>query len=104
MLPCLSSMLGTEWAGRGLEKVREGLVDMETLKEPSFLSNGATPKHCCLALPNKELSPQENSQYSYSSPSYRHLEDYIVTPFAQILASLRTVRANYIHLTNIPAK
>jgi hypothetical protein len=31
-------------------------------------------------------------------------EDYIVTPFAQILASLRTIRANYIHLTNIPAK
>ena len=35
---------------------------------------------------------------------FSHLEDYIVTPFAQILASLRTVRANYIHLTNIPAK
>ena len=38
------------------------------------------------------------------SSSCSHLEDYIVTPFAQILASLRTVRANYIHLTNIPAK
>ena len=33
-----------------------------------------------------------------------HPEDLIVTPFAQILASLRTVRANYIHLTNVPAK
>ena len=55
-------------------------------------------------MPNKELSPQENSEYNVYSISFSHLEDYIVTPFAQILASLRTVRANYIHLTNIPAK
>ena len=33
----------------------------------------------------------------------RHGEDLIVTPFAQILASLRNVRNNYITLTNIPA-
>ncbi|CAG5116808.1 unnamed protein product, partial [Candidula unifasciata] len=33
----------------------------------------------------------------------RHAEDLIVTPFAQILASLRSVRSNYITLTNIPA-
>ena len=32
----------------------------------------------------------------------RHGEDLIVTPFAQILASLRSVRNNYINLTNIP--
>ncbi|CAG2178356.1 unnamed protein product, partial [Oppiella nova] len=32
----------------------------------------------------------------------RHGEDLIVTPFAQILASLRNVRNNYIHITNIP--
>jgi len=31
-----------------------------------------------------------------------HGEDLIVTPFAQILASLRSVRNNYITLTNIP--
>ena len=29
-------------------------------------------------------------------------EDLLVTPFAQILASLRTVRSNYINLTNLP--
>ena len=33
----------------------------------------------------------------------RHGEDLIVTPFAQILASLRNVRNNYITLTNVPA-
>ncbi|XP_043207362.1 cAMP-specific 3',5'-cyclic phosphodiesterase, isoforms N/G-like isoform X6 [Amphibalanus amphitrite] len=32
----------------------------------------------------------------------RHGEDLIVTPFAQILASLRSVRNNYISLTNVP--
>ncbi|KAK4292248.1 hypothetical protein Pmani_034979, partial [Petrolisthes manimaculis] len=31
----------------------------------------------------------------------RHGEDLIVTPFAQILASLRSVRNNYINLTNV---
>lgn len=28
-------------------------------------------------------------------------DEYIVTPFAQILASLRSVRNNYIALTNV---
>ncbi|XP_021964650.1 cAMP-specific 3',5'-cyclic phosphodiesterase isoform X2 [Folsomia candida] len=32
---------------------------------------------------------------------YGHGDDYIVTPFAQILASLRSVRNNYIALTNV---
>lgn len=32
-----------------------------------------------------------------------HGDELIVTPFAQILASLRNVRHNYIHLTNLPA-
>ena len=102
-------MPGTGREGRAaLKKVpgpfQVGPVDMKTLKEPSFLEASAAPKHCCLALPNKDLSPQENSEYNVYSISFSHLEDYIVTPFAQILASLRTVRANYIHLTNIPAK
>ena len=34
---------------------------------------------------------------------FRHGEDLIVTPFAQILASLRNVRNNYITLTHVPA-
>lgn len=31
----------------------------------------------------------------------RHMEDLIVTPFAQILASLRSVRSNLYNLTNV---
>ncbi|KAG8250070.1 hypothetical protein J6590_005464 [Homalodisca vitripennis] len=31
-----------------------------------------------------------------------HGEDLIVTPFAQILASLRSVRNNFLSLTNVP--
>ncbi|XP_076462948.1 3',5'-cyclic-AMP phosphodiesterase 4C-like isoform X1 [Babylonia areolata] len=34
----------------------------------------------------------------------QHAEDLIVTPFAQILASLRSVRNNYVTLTNVPTK
>ena len=34
---------------------------------------------------------------------FMHGEDLIVTPFAQILASLRSVRTNYVMLTNVPA-
>nr|XP_050853546.1 cAMP-specific 3',5'-cyclic phosphodiesterase isoform X4 [Vespula vulgaris] len=33
---------------------------------------------------------------------YSHGEDLIVTPFAQILASLRAVRNNFLSLTNVP--
>ncbi|XP_076377471.1 phosphodiesterase dunce isoform X6 [Megalopta genalis] len=33
---------------------------------------------------------------------YSHGEDLIVTPFAQILASLRSVRNNFVSLTNVP--
>lgn len=51
---------------------------------------------------------------TFSSPSsiltfgvflhiYSHGEDLIVTPFAQILASLRSVRNNLLSLTNVQA-
>ncbi|XP_014227076.1 cAMP-specific 3',5'-cyclic phosphodiesterase isoform X4 [Trichogramma pretiosum] len=36
------------------------------------------------------------------SPVFDHGEDLIVTPFAQILASLRSVRNNFLSLTNVP--
>ena len=39
----------------------------------------------------------------FSISHFRHGEDMIVTPFAQILASLRSVRQSYIQLTNVPA-
>lgn len=46
-----------------------------------------------------EMSPKSMSRNS-SIASEGHGEDLIVTPFAQILASLRSVRNNYINLTN----
>ncbi|KAK2510412.1 hypothetical protein Q9233_017772 [Columba guinea] len=33
----------------------------------------------------------------------RHAEDLIVTPFAQVLASLRSVRSNFSILANVPS-
>ncbi|XP_037900315.1 cAMP-specific 3',5'-cyclic phosphodiesterase isoform X4 [Glossina fuscipes] len=49
-----------------------------------------------------EMSPKSMSRNS-SIASESHGEDLIVTPFAQILASLRSVRNNLISLTNVPA-
>ncbi|XP_013421124.1 cAMP-specific 3',5'-cyclic phosphodiesterase 4C isoform X4 [Lingula anatina] len=48
-----------------------------------------------------DLSPKSLSRNS-SLTSELHADDLIVTPFAQILASLRSVRNNYILLTNAP--
>ena len=33
---------------------------------------------------------------------HRHQDDMIVTPFAQLLASLKNVRKNFVDLTHIP--
>ncbi|XP_055384886.1 cAMP-specific 3',5'-cyclic phosphodiesterase, isoforms N/G isoform X8 [Condylostylus longicornis] len=49
-----------------------------------------------------EMSPKSMSRNS-SIASERHGEDLIVTPFAQILASLRSIRNNLISLTNVQA-
>ncbi|XP_018315185.1 cAMP-specific 3',5'-cyclic phosphodiesterase isoform X5 [Mycetomoellerius zeteki] len=48
-----------------------------------------------------EMSPKSMSRNS-SIASESHGEDLIVTPFAQILASLRSVRNNFLSLTNVP--
>ncbi|XP_076757418.1 phosphodiesterase dunce isoform X5 [Xylocopa sonorina] len=48
-----------------------------------------------------EMSPKSMSRNS-SIASESHGEDLIVTPFAQILASLRSVRNNFQSLTNVP--
>ena len=45
---------------------------------------------------------RDKSDQSFSTYFHcRHAEDLIVTPFAQVLASLRSVRNNYITLTNV---
>ncbi|XP_071148342.1 3',5'-cyclic-AMP phosphodiesterase 4C-like isoform X4 [Mytilus edulis] len=48
-----------------------------------------------------EMSPPTPTSNSTKGP--QHADDLIVTPFAQILASLRSVRNNYISLTNVQA-
>ncbi|XP_039399098.1 cAMP-specific 3',5'-cyclic phosphodiesterase 4D isoform X11 [Mauremys reevesii] len=48
-----------------------------------------------------DLSPKSMSRNS-SIASDIHGDDLIVTPFAQVLASLRTVRNNFAALTNLP--
>ncbi|XP_053983963.1 cAMP-specific 3',5'-cyclic phosphodiesterase isoform X5 [Hylaeus volcanicus] len=48
-----------------------------------------------------EMSPKSMSRNS-SIASESHGEELIVTPFAQILASLRSVRNNFASLTNVP--
>lgn len=45
----------------------------------------------------------QSLKYSSSPFFYSHGEDLIVTPFAQILASLRSVRNNLLSLTNVQA-
>ncbi|NXS92024.1 PDE4B phosphodiesterase, partial [Jacana jacana] len=47
-----------------------------------------------------DLSPKTMSRNS-SLPSEQHGDDLIVTPFAQVLASLRSVRNNFTILTNL---
>nr|XP_050853545.1 cAMP-specific 3',5'-cyclic phosphodiesterase isoform X3 [Vespula vulgaris] len=55
-----------------------------------------------------EMSPKSMSRNSsiaserIFTDQYSHGEDLIVTPFAQILASLRAVRNNFLSLTNVP--
>ncbi|XP_029398946.1 cAMP-specific 3',5'-cyclic phosphodiesterase 4A isoform X3 [Mus pahari] len=48
-----------------------------------------------------DMSPKTMSRNS-SVASEAHGEDLIVTPFAQVLASLRNVRSNFSLLTNVP--
>uniref|UniRef100_A0A0D9R449 3',5'-cyclic-AMP phosphodiesterase n=1 Tax=Chlorocebus sabaeus TaxID=60711 RepID=A0A0D9R449_CHLSB len=48
-----------------------------------------------------DVSPKTMSRNS-SVTSEAHAEDLIVTPFAQVLASLRSVRSNFSLLTNVP--
>lgn len=43
----------------------------------------------------------EATQSTAVSTERAHMEDLIVTPFAQILASLRSVRNNLYNLTNV---
>lgn len=62
---------------------------------PHFKNNG------CNVV--KQKRDRSNSRRFSTCFNSRHADDLIVTPFAQILASLRSVRNNYIALTNVQA-
>ncbi|XP_038049560.1 cAMP-specific 3',5'-cyclic phosphodiesterase 4C-like isoform X2 [Patiria miniata] len=50
-----------------------------------------------------DLSPKSMSRNSSITSDCHNAEDVIVTPFAQILASLRSIRKNYASLTGLPS-
>ncbi|XP_068277892.1 3',5'-cyclic-AMP phosphodiesterase 4A isoform X2 [Nyctibius grandis] len=51
---------------------------------------------------DRDASPKSGSRTS-SVTSEAHAEELIVTPFAQVLASLRSVRSNFSVLANVPS-
>lgn len=74
----------------------QGLVLQNSQRRESFLYKSGSEYDVA--------SPRSMSRASSLSSEFGHTEDLIVTPFAQILASLRTVRSNYVHLTNLPSR
>ncbi|CAL8261841.1 unnamed protein product [Arctogadus glacialis] len=77
--------------GRSPLDPRPGLVLQAGQRRESFLYRSDS---------DFDLSPKTSSR-STSSTGDLHGEDMIVTPFAQILASLRTVRSNFASLTDL---
>ncbi|XP_070506220.1 3',5'-cyclic-AMP phosphodiesterase-like isoform X1 [Chironomus tepperi] len=53
------------------------------------------------SIASERIKEAESSQTPAVSGERAHTEDLIVTPFAQILASLRSVRSNLYNLTNV---
>uniref|UniRef100_A0ABD2WCI9 Phosphodiesterase n=1 Tax=Trichogramma kaykai TaxID=54128 RepID=A0ABD2WCI9_9HYME len=88
-----STLDGAGGGGGGTSPSTGGLV-LQTLpqRRESFLYRSDS---------DFEMSPKSMSRNS-SIASESHGEDLIVTPFAQILASLRSVRNNFLSLTNVP--
>lgn len=75
---------------------------------PLFGKNGrqSSRKHSADKASSEKGSSSSSSSSKRRSRGLfhcRHADDLIVTPFAQILASLRSVRQNYVSLTNVPS-
>merc|ERR1719391_1934884 len=86
---------GSGGAGRDhMDGSSPGLVLHQPQRRESFLYKSDS---------DFDMSPKSNSRNSSITSELGHGEDLIVTPFAQILASLRSVRTNYVSLTNVPA-
>uniref|UniRef100_A0A8C5AQD0 3',5'-cyclic-AMP phosphodiesterase n=1 Tax=Gadus morhua TaxID=8049 RepID=A0A8C5AQD0_GADMO len=88
---CSSDVENGLSGGRSPLEARPGLVLQAGQRRESFLYRSDS---------DFDLSPKTSSR-STSSPGDLHGEDMIVTPFAQILASLRTVRSNFASLTDL---
>ncbi|KAF7691013.1 cAMP-specific 3',5'-cyclic phosphodiesterase 4A isoform X1 [Silurus meridionalis] len=67
---------------------------------PSFPQSGRRESFLYRSDSDYDMSPKTMSRNS-SINSEGHAEDLIVTPFAQVLASLRTVRSNFTILANV---
>ncbi|KAL2101544.1 hypothetical protein ACEWY4_003305 [Coilia grayii] len=67
---------------------------------PSFPQNQRRESFLYRSDSDYDISPKTMSRNS-SINSESHAEDLIVTPFAQVLASLRTVRSNFTILANV---
>ncbi|XP_037362060.1 cAMP-specific 3',5'-cyclic phosphodiesterase 4C [Talpa occidentalis] len=91
-LSCGRSALDPQ-AGPGLGRVAQAPAQHNQRRE-SFLYRSDS---------DYELSPKAMSRNS-SVASDLHGEDMIVTPFAQVLASLRTVRGNLAALAHLPGR
>ncbi|XP_059588214.1 cAMP-specific 3',5'-cyclic phosphodiesterase 4A isoform X3 [Alligator mississippiensis] len=86
------------WGGRSpLEpQASPGLV-----LAPSFPQSQRRESFLYRSDSDYDMSPKTMSRNS-SITSDAHAEDFIVTPFAQVLASLRSVRSNFSILANVP--
>ena len=105
------------WTGRTPLDGYQGLVLQSSQRRESFLYKSGSEYDVAryrhgyqirqLFYPHIKMfrSPRSMSRASSLSSEFGHCaEDLIVTPFAQILASLRTVRTNYMSLTNLPSR
>ncbi|CAL8082697.1 unnamed protein product [Calicophoron daubneyi] len=71
-------------------------------RRPSFLYRlESDDVHSLYSSRHTSITGEDLSDFQNRTPSQTHVDEPIVTPFAQILASLRRVRANFILLTNV---
>ncbi|CAD5111770.1 DgyrCDS1047 [Dimorphilus gyrociliatus] len=120
---CLSKSLSLSWA-QGLDNVSRSpqAARKSNLARPNILGHAVRCSESCSdvnqlggsmkvsggecrdAFDSNDLlsdidKKKSRSRHCLYEP--RHAEDLIVTPFAQILASLRSVKNNYVSLTNV---
>uniref|UniRef100_H3A4X1 3',5'-cyclic-AMP phosphodiesterase n=1 Tax=Latimeria chalumnae TaxID=7897 RepID=H3A4X1_LATCH len=81
-------------------------IDMQAspglVLHPSFPQSQRRESFLYRSDSDYDMSPKTMSRNS-SITSEVHAEDLIVTPFAQVLASLRSVRNNFSILANVPS-